>query len=311
MGEQEGEDISRGVEAMYRDKGEDLLRVARKLLTEKGISASRLSAEDLVQDALAVLLVNVGEKRLKVEKLDGYVYVVMRNKVRDEARRRGTADPVDLTAYQVESRMRPLHVSEVTEDVDARLDVRAALDGLSPQQRRLVMLAKGFEYTHAELAELTSLSTGTVSRHVSRAVQVLTGTLGTVLTALGVAFSPTLASGVVRELVDAASDGGSLDAVSPGDFVSIATILLAAATAFILRNVVPPRRRRVLREEQVRREATLVSSELERELGRRPTVAEISEALDVPEEWVLGALDPLEEPGVPLSPRPQGGYGTR
>ncbi len=55
----------------------------------------------------------------------------------------------------------------------------AALESLSEKQRVVVMLTDGYDWTHAEVAELLGVSLGTVQRHKERA-------LGRLRTALGV-----------------------------------------------------------------------------------------------------------------------------
>lgn len=54
----------------------------------------------------------------------------------------------------------------------------AALESLSEKQRVVVMLTDGYEWTHAEVAEMLGVSVGTVQRHKERALDRLRKALG-------------------------------------------------------------------------------------------------------------------------------------
>ncbi|WP_327364421.1 RNA polymerase sigma factor [Streptomyces sp. NBC_01296] len=165
---------------MYERKGRVLVRHARRCLKEAGIPASRVGAEDIVQNAIMIALVNHDKK--PIEDLGAYVYKVIANQVRDEARRRGVADPIDSTEPGTAD-ARVLWVSQVDDDVASRLDAEKALGKMSPQQRRLILLSKGVGYSHEELAQATGLHRGTIGRHIARATRALTTALGTMLVA--------------------------------------------------------------------------------------------------------------------------------
>jgi RNA polymerase sigma factor (sigma-70 family) len=171
------------VAATYGDQSHALLACARYELLKAGIPASRMTADDLVQEAVVVALTN--QEKAPIRSLGGYLRAVIRHRARDEARRRGVADPVDTTAIEPRG---VLWVSAVEDDVAARLDVEKALRGMSPQQRRLILLAKGAGYTQQELADFTKLNRGTVSRHIARATQVLAATMAAAFVAMTMLF---------------------------------------------------------------------------------------------------------------------------
>ena len=56
----------------------------------------------------------------------------------------------------------------VNADPGLRLDIAAALAGLSAEQRAAVILCLGQEFSHAEAAEALDLPLGTVKSHVAR-----------------------------------------------------------------------------------------------------------------------------------------------
>ncbi|MFD3998951.1 restriction endonuclease [Streptomyces sp. NPDC058583] len=154
---------------VYRDKGKALVRLARCRLADEGLPVSRTDAEDIVQDALVIVLTYGPAK--EIDNIYGYLCAVVRNRVRDAGRRRGV-DPIDTTDRAAEGN-KPLWVSDVEEDIGGRLDVEHALHQMSPQQRRLILFSKAVGYTHAELATITGLHKGTVATHIRRATALL------------------------------------------------------------------------------------------------------------------------------------------
>ncbi|MFE6713877.1 restriction endonuclease [Streptomyces sp. NPDC057695] len=154
---------------VYRDMGRALVRLARCQLSAEKLPVSRTDAEDIVQDALVIVLTYGPAK--EIDNIYGYLCAVARNQVRDAGRRRGV-DPIDTTDRAAEGN-KPLWVSDVEEDIGGRLDVERALHQMSPQQRRLILSSKGVGYTHAELATITALHKGTVATHIRRATALL------------------------------------------------------------------------------------------------------------------------------------------
>ncbi|MER6314376.1 sigma-70 family RNA polymerase sigma factor [Streptomyces sp. NPDC001581] len=161
--------------SLYREKGGILRRHALRCLREEAIPSSRLSAEDVVQDALLIAITN--HKQEPIANPGGYVYRVIESRVRDESKRKGVADPIDFTPAGAENRG-VLWVSAVEEDIEGRLDAEKILQEMSPQQRRLILLSKGMGLSHTELAQATGLHRGTIAQHITRATKILTAGLG-------------------------------------------------------------------------------------------------------------------------------------
>lgn len=63
-------------------------------------------------------------------------------------------------------------------DVAARLALRRAMDDLAPDQRAVLALCLGQDFTHAEAAEALKLPLGTVKSHVARGRARLQAALG-------------------------------------------------------------------------------------------------------------------------------------
>ncbi|GGW62803.1 RNA polymerase sigma factor [Streptomyces xantholiticus] len=303
------------VEALYDRKGKALVRFTHKCLRDENIPPSRISAEDLVQDAIVTALVN--HKKEPIRDLGAYLHQVIKRRVRDEKRRRGVANPIDATGHEAE-RHKVLWVSEV-DDVDGRLDAEEALRSMSPQQRRLVLLAKGAGYSHQELAQLTNLHRGTVAQHISRATKVLMTAIGTNVAAAILWGGWCVANESIR--VAAAEPGTTLGDVRDWLLVPLLAIATGAAVFFALEWAFGRMQRGVDRRTDALNRMIEVTHEVKKQAGgRTPTPADYAARLDMPEKWIststlrVGRVDPdladhtgfvplyIElEPGSPVS----------
>ncbi|MFD5141475.1 sigma-70 family RNA polymerase sigma factor [Streptomyces sp. NPDC058378] len=282
--------------AMYVDKERDLFAHARRCLVQEGIPESRLGAEDLVQEAMAVTLANCSKQ--PIDNLAGYVYKVISNKVRDESRRIGVAQPIDTTLHSVDQD-RFIHVSTVEavgqDDAADYLDLEEALRTLPRQQQRMIMLAKGSDYTHAEIAGITGLHRGTVAQHVRRGTRALTLLLTGTAGCLAFALVSCFASFGGEELIPATSPG-IRDAVRRFDGYSPWVTTLSVLVLSGLLGVVWAIRRATVRRAEDRsahllrlvrqmQEAQRYGGALST-LGREPTDEEFARELDVAPELI-------------------------
>ncbi|MFE5943149.1 RNA polymerase sigma factor [Streptomyces sp. NPDC056480] len=280
------------VAEVYNLLGPRMVTRARSLLQMHGIPESRLSAEDVVQDAIVVVL-SKKESGHPILRVDRYLYGIISNQVSDEVKRRGYADPVDTTTHSA-GRPRVLWVSEVEEadDVADRLDTHSVLRAMSPQQRRLILLAKGVGYSHAELARLTDLHRGSISRHIARASQVLATALGT--TTAVVITAITFVVGYVLVSKQPSTVGGPppVDAwersflpVLLVAFVGIPAVLfgLILAARWLLNRV----RTNGLRRAQVLRAITDAQEEVQAKVGQSfPSPGDYADHLGIPRRWI-------------------------
>ncbi|MFH9203187.1 sigma-70 family RNA polymerase sigma factor [Streptomyces anulatus] len=285
------------VEAMYAEKERDLLVHARRCLAKESIPESRLAAEDLVQDAIVVALANYSKQ--PIENVAGYVYKVIANKVRDESRRTGVAQPIDTSLHTVDQD-RFIHVSAVEEvgpeGVADHLDLEDALLTLPGQQQRMVVLAKGFDYTHAEIADITGLHKGTIAQHIRRGTRALTILLTGAASCLAFALFACFASFGGEDLVPAGSHEvraalRRFDGYSP--WVTTLAVLALGGLLGLVWNLRTKVRRAVggdlhpdtaalVRE---MRKATNYGGALSN-LGREPTDEEFAKVLDAPPELI-------------------------
>jgi RNA polymerase sigma-70 factor, ECF subfamily len=103
-----------------------------------------------------------------------WVYRIVTNLHRDELRRRKGRYPEEIPQdndphYFTSGR--PLAVSPIEEYVDAYLSepVSKALDGLTAEQRQIVLLADVEGFSYQEIAEIVGCSIGTVRSRLHRA----------------------------------------------------------------------------------------------------------------------------------------------
>ncbi|MFF4557914.1 RNA polymerase sigma factor [Streptomyces sp. NPDC001422] len=306
------------VAEFYEALGPRLVARARRLLKRNNIPESRLTAEDVVQDALVVVLSKQG-RRNEIRQLDRYLYGIITNRINDEVRRLGVSDPIDPTASHV-GKQKVLWVSEVedADDVTDRLDAHRVLKEMAPQQRRLILLAKGVGYSHAELAELTGLHRGTVARHISRATQTLTSALGSAIAALAAIFVSSAISGrgVDQWLPSSAPSGSWSWWWAWGE--PVARLLTLIFMVFVTRWAVVSARRVKLRRAHVLQAmvdgqaAVVEAAASDSEPSRPPGLNHYAQVLGLPERWVnRGAVyfgrysfadgqDPREKLRLPL-----------
>jgi DNA-directed RNA polymerase specialized sigma24 family protein len=120
--------------------------------TEVGLEATR--------DALAIGWERWDQVKVKANPA-GYLYGIGRNKARRRVRRRAVF-PVPPAAH--EPYVEPA--------------LPGALRRLSERQRVAVMLLHGYDWTHAEVAELLGVSASTVQQHASRGMSKLRRAMG-------------------------------------------------------------------------------------------------------------------------------------
>jgi RNA polymerase sigma-70 factor (ECF subfamily) len=63
-------------------------------------------------------------------------------------------------------------------DPGLKLDLAKAIAALPPEQKAVLLLCLGNEFTHAEAAEALAMPLGTVKSHVARGRERLVGALG-------------------------------------------------------------------------------------------------------------------------------------
>jgi RNA polymerase sigma-70 factor (sigma-E family) len=156
--------------AFVRTRSSALLRSAC-LLT----AGDRHDAEDLVQSALAHAYVRWGRIR-DPRATEAYVRrILFRMAFRRSRRKASTEVPVGEPAASSEVRGGAVPMDSVTD----RLSVWPLLQGLSSQQRAVVILRYYEDLTDDQIAEVLGCAPGTVKSHGNRALRSLRGTLAT------------------------------------------------------------------------------------------------------------------------------------
>ena len=69
-------------------------------------------------------------------------------------------------------------LTAISPDPGLKLDLAKAVAALPPEQRAVLLLCLGAEFTHGEAAEALALPLGTVKSHVARGREKLIGALG-------------------------------------------------------------------------------------------------------------------------------------
>lgn len=147
----------------------------RAFRTCAGVLSDRAAAADVTQDVFVKLID-------RLDRFDGHaafttwLHRVLVNACSDHIRRRRpdpVGDAVDLAATVGDD-----DVTDRTDDVDRRIDLRAALAALPEDQRTVVVLHDVSGYRHDEIAAILDVPDGTVKSRLSRARRKLAAHLG-------------------------------------------------------------------------------------------------------------------------------------
>jgi RNA polymerase sigma factor (sigma-70 family) len=127
--------------------------------------AADQDAEDIVQDVI-VGLFDRADPSIPIQNLAAFVYQALRNRIIDRFRRRRETLP--LKEDGLESRDDPLLELERRETLDA---VFAAMDGLSAEERAVILATEIEGRTFKELAGDWDVPIGTLLARKSRALE--------------------------------------------------------------------------------------------------------------------------------------------
>jgi RNA polymerase sigma-70 factor (ECF subfamily) len=139
------------------------------------LTAHREDAEDVAQDTFLKLWRSLPQYRGDAQSLYSYVLRICRNAALDVLRRRKRA-PLPLVYTDEDGEETPMDVpdTEPTPDEDyirnaEAAQVRAAVDALPPDMRRMIYLRHMANADYAEIAELLGIPEGTVKSRLHRA----------------------------------------------------------------------------------------------------------------------------------------------
>ncbi|WP_448630334.1 sigma-70 family RNA polymerase sigma factor [Cellulomonas soli] len=155
------------LDQLVRQRGDALLRYAWLLTGDAS------AAEEIVQDALVTVLTRNGNLR-DPGAVEGYVRRAILSRYVDGYRRRRRWTGVRHLFVAAPT------TSGVSDDVDARTDVVAALNVLPPRVRACVVLRYYEDLSVADTADQLGLSVGAVKRYTSDGIHLLEGILGPV-----------------------------------------------------------------------------------------------------------------------------------
>jgi len=143
-----------------RAQWRDLVRAAIFL------GAGPHEAEDIAQQTLVRCYAN-WQRVTDATNRDAYVYRMLLNQLRDIRRTRWWRSRVDVEA--------DVHVDDASGQVVLADAVHQALDGLTKEQRDVVVLRYFVQLTEAQTASALSIPAGTVKSRLSRALAALAG----------------------------------------------------------------------------------------------------------------------------------------
>jgi RNA polymerase sigma factor (sigma-70 family) len=130
-------------------------------------TAGAEDVEDLVQEAY-VRVCGLPDGQV-VESPRALLFRIARNLAVDRARQRVTRATDDVADFE------PLNVSSEEAEPDEQVDLRrrfesfcAAVDSLPPLCRRVFVLRKVYQLSHAEIAQVLGLSHSTIEKHVAK-----------------------------------------------------------------------------------------------------------------------------------------------
>ena len=141
------------VERLLDERGPRLVAYAALLVGRDG------DAEDLVHDAIVKVFSRPRPLRT-VDEAEAYVRSAMPSIVIDKGRSTTSKRRALVRAFE-----RPAHIS----DIDAGLDVRAALRELSPREQLCIVLRFFDDLTVPQVAARLGLAEGTVKRYLADA----------------------------------------------------------------------------------------------------------------------------------------------
>ncbi|HEV2441956.1 MAG TPA: RNA polymerase sigma factor [Steroidobacteraceae bacterium] len=141
-------------------------RVALQKYLRKFTAGSE-DVEDLVQEAY--VRVCAMSPAQVVDSPRALLFRIARNLAVDRARQRVTHATDDVADFE------PLNVSSEEAEPDEQVDLRrrfesfcAAVDSLPPLCRRVFVLRKVYQLSHAEIAQVLGLSHSTIEKHVAK-----------------------------------------------------------------------------------------------------------------------------------------------
>lgn len=126
------------------------------------------TAEDVVQDAFTALYRRYGEEITEVDNALGYLRTAVVNTSRSVLRRRRTARAwIPPVTADIPSAEASVVLGE------AHREVLAALRGLTPRRRQVLVLRYWADLSEAEIADTLGISRGAVKSNASRALDAL------------------------------------------------------------------------------------------------------------------------------------------
>lgn len=221
-----GQGVDLTLEEVHARHYGELVGFARKKLRAANVPQSFIDPEDVVGNAFLKACRNPA----RIEQPRAYLFQIVKRDILEHTRR---ARHYEQAAEAAQADLR-LEADDVSDVISARCEVHHALACclLPAQQRAAVWATKGLGWSQAEYAKTAQKRPGTVATHVSRAVDVLKGTL--VAATFVAALFVCAAGGVTLRRYTAASWAGQPHPELVPDVPQAAAVLLWSLAAAYL-----------------------------------------------------------------------------
>lgn len=154
-----------GAAELFERYAPALLRFTDRMLND------RASAEEVTQEVF-VKVISRSHQYDGRAGVSSWLFAIAANACRDRRRRDRRASLVPLEAV-AEPRAKGEGIESILVSAERRRAVRAALAGLSEEQREALVLARYHGMPYAEIAETLGISVGAVKTRIFRAVEAL------------------------------------------------------------------------------------------------------------------------------------------
>jgi len=158
----EGDDVPRGIETLYRSERNALMRfIARRGATDE--------ASDIAQEAFVRLAQNEDFRTDRIARPAAYLRQIVRNLLRDRAKAASRRDDRHHLPHENEL-ICPVNEIARLEARDGLARVEAAMRLMKPRTRDIFMAHRRDGLTYGEIAERTGMSVKGVEKQMSRAI---------------------------------------------------------------------------------------------------------------------------------------------
>lgn len=163
----------RAAELLYEQNRNRVYRLAYGLL------GNSEDAEEVAQDALTYALVNIARYQPERALFTTWLHTIAVSRVRDRQRRKRfqLSSLTEWLEIGKEPASDDMPLDEHSEQMFGRIEIKRAVDGLTPQLREAIVLRYWAQYSFKEMAQIMDCPLGTAQSRVRRGFESLRKTL--------------------------------------------------------------------------------------------------------------------------------------